>query len=332
MRFLPSLSAASATSILTLLCALSARPAHAQDVGGATVLFDEGKKLADAGDYAAACPKFEASLNLDPLLGTRMNLADCFARTSKFGSAKRTWQEALTQAKEQKDERVGFIEGELAKAAAKASALRLDVTQGAETLSIRVAGEAVSSVKWSAPIDLDAGKVEVEVVRDGEVLETKSVDLSEGETETLALDLAAISKAHPAKKDAAPVEPVDPAQRIAGITIFSVGLAGVAAFGVLEVVGLSLRSSANDPEKCNPTEGPSLCSPEGYEEAELAGDLAEVGQWIGVGAVAVAAVGLTVFLTAPSEADAADDAKATASISPWFSPAGGGLSVKGTFR
>ena len=318
-----------------LLVALPASPLAAQDVGGATVLFDEAKKLAEAGDFAAACPKFEASLNLDPLLGTRLNLADCFAKVGKFSSSRRAWQEALKQAKDANDERVAFIEEELAKVLPRASTLRLEITQGAETLSIRVARETLPTLKWGAPLDLDAGKIEVEVLRDNEVLESKSVELGEGENETLKLDLAAIAKAHPLQVATAPVEPVDPTQRNVGITFFSVGLAGIATFGVLEVVGLSLRSTANDPENCNLVGEVYYCSPEGFEKAALAGDLAEVGQWVGVGSVAVAAVGLTVFLTAPSEpppSEAPSTPKPTATLAPWFSLSGGGLRLKGTFQ
>src|SRR5205807_91874 len=51
------------------------------------VLFLEGRKLAAAGDYAAACPKFEDSYRLDPGIGTNFNLADCYEHRGLIASA-----------------------------------------------------------------------------------------------------------------------------------------------------------------------------------------------------------------------------------------------------
>ena len=47
-----------------------------QDAAAET-LFREGKALGTDGKIAEACPKFEASLELDRSLGTLLNLADC---------------------------------------------------------------------------------------------------------------------------------------------------------------------------------------------------------------------------------------------------------------
>ncbi len=55
--------------------------AHAektQPAAEADSLFEEAKRLAEAGDYAGACPKLERSLSLDPAIGTEYNLADCY--------------------------------------------------------------------------------------------------------------------------------------------------------------------------------------------------------------------------------------------------------------
>ena len=60
------------------LVSARAPAANEVDEAAARVLFGEGRKLAAAGDYAAACPKFEESFRLDPGIGTGFNLADCW--------------------------------------------------------------------------------------------------------------------------------------------------------------------------------------------------------------------------------------------------------------
>lgn len=50
-------------------------------------LFEQGRELARANQWAEACPKFEASLRYDATLGTRLNLATCFEKVGKLASA-----------------------------------------------------------------------------------------------------------------------------------------------------------------------------------------------------------------------------------------------------
>src|SRR5262245_1002113 len=53
-------------------------PCFAQDTSAVVEsLFNEGKRLAAAGSYSEACPKFLASYNLEHRTGTLLNLADC---------------------------------------------------------------------------------------------------------------------------------------------------------------------------------------------------------------------------------------------------------------
>src|SRR5688572_14406309 len=59
-----------------MVALLAALPAAGQPAA-ADMLFKEAVKLAEQGKWAEACPKFQASYELDPQLGALMSLADC---------------------------------------------------------------------------------------------------------------------------------------------------------------------------------------------------------------------------------------------------------------
>ena len=194
---------------------------------------------------------------------------------------------------------------------------------------MRVDKQTVEAGRYGLPMKVDPGKVVIRVLRDDQELEAIEVVLAEGETKRQALDLAAIAKAHPLKKNVVMV-PANPAQVYAGIATLSVGLAGLATFGIMEAVALGQRAAADGEGSCFEQDDTTIvCSPQGYELAQTAGDVAEIGQWIGVGGLAVAALGLTLFLTAPGDQPA--EAGATAAFAPWVLPGGGGLLVGGRF-
>src|SRR5262245_8911892 len=105
---------------LVLVAALALAPrANADEksarVAGADALFKEGEQLFAAGKVEQACRKFEASQNLDPALGTLINVALCHAREGKTTAAWAEFQDALVQAKRKgQASRVEAIERELA--------------------------------------------------------------------------------------------------------------------------------------------------------------------------------------------------------------------------
>jgi hypothetical protein len=58
----------------------------------AEALFNQGRDLMTAGKFTEACPKFEASQQLDPGLGTMLNLAECYEKTGRSsGGGQSAW-------------------------------------------------------------------------------------------------------------------------------------------------------------------------------------------------------------------------------------------------
>ena len=302
-------------------------PARADDTGAADALYADAKALAEAGNWAAACPKFEASLEASRTLGTLLNLADCLEQEKKLARALERWEEAIAFATEKRDERVKFATERKTALEPRVPTLVLEVKQGAEKLVVTAGGREIAPSRFGLPVKVDPGKLEIVVARDDQALETQTIELAEGESKRQALDLAAIAKAHPAKKTTTMV-PANPAQRYAGIVTLSVGLAGLATFGVMEAVALGQRAAADGKGGCVEKGDTTVCSPQGYELAQTAGDVAEIGQWIGVGGLAVAALGLTLFLTAPTDQPAGAP---SAAIVPLVVPGGGGVAIGGRF-
>ena len=57
--------------------------AQAEDQAAARALFDEGRALMKAGQYADACPKLEAARRLFTSAGILLNLADCHEKIGR---------------------------------------------------------------------------------------------------------------------------------------------------------------------------------------------------------------------------------------------------------
>ena len=58
-----------------------------ETLAAAEQLFVQGRQLMARGDFAGACEKFAASLELDATLGTQLNLAHCYEKLGKLASA-----------------------------------------------------------------------------------------------------------------------------------------------------------------------------------------------------------------------------------------------------
>src|SRR5581483_7068571 len=66
-------------------------------------LFKEARELAKGNRWTEACPKFEASLHYDPVLGTRLNLATCYEHIGKLASAWGLYKDAAERARKAGD-------------------------------------------------------------------------------------------------------------------------------------------------------------------------------------------------------------------------------------
>ena len=84
--------------LLLSAAARAEEPPDGAKKAAAQALFDEGKRLMDAGQFAQACPKFADSEKLDPGVGTLLNLGVCYEKNGQTASAWATYKEAASAA------------------------------------------------------------------------------------------------------------------------------------------------------------------------------------------------------------------------------------------
>jgi hypothetical protein len=148
-------------AVLVSMLIATSGVAHAQNLAAAEALFEEGKRLMDAGRFSEACPKFEESQRLDPGTGTLWHLANCYEKTDRLASA---WAKYRQVAQETR-RRGEFQKAQAAMDAAKNLEPRLrriaiDVPpkHAVSGIVIRRDGERVGQGAWSTAVPVDRGR------------------------------------------------------------------------------------------------------------------------------------------------------------------------------
>ena len=251
-----------ASKILALVGAVgwSVAPAvsHAEmtDEAGARVLFAEGRKLADDGRYAEACPKFEASFRLDPGIGTNFNLADCFEHLGRTASA---WGRFLDVAAATKA--AGQSQREQA-ARARAAALEpglarlvVEVSSPVEGLIVERDGVPIGRASWGLALPVDPGAHVLAASAPGKKRWSQSTTVPNLST-TVAVAVPALEDLPPetSSGEAAILAPPPPPARHRVIPVVSLSAVAGAALIVSTVFALQVES--------NNGEAKGLCVPD----------------------------------------------------------------------
>jgi hypothetical protein len=236
--------------VLALVVAGSVVPlcARAQDNSAAVEsLFDEGRKLAATGDYAAACPKFLASYNLEHRVGTLLNLADCYERNGRVASAWARFVEARAlAARSNQQERVDFAAQHAADLEPRRSMLTILVPNPSRGLVVKRDGVVVDEAVFGVAVPVDGGSHTIEATAPDKEPLTDSLTLrpeSDSQTYTLPA-LADIPKEIPAAGDAATQPGGTNARAIVGLTLAGVGVVGAGIGAYFGVAALSKNSDS----------------------------------------------------------------------------------------
>ncbi len=315
------------TTAVMLTSAGFGPPAEAQpssnNKAAAEALFDEGKKLLEAGNFAEACRAFEASQKLDAGVGTLLYLGDCYERTNRVASAWATFREAAAMAKTAADDKREQIARSRAEALEpKLYKLTIAVIDRVPGLEVKRNGELLADATWGVALPVDAGKQTIVATAPGYLTYEKAIDVPEGpgkETVTipkLEVDPNA-SKPAPTTTATATTAPttapppvVPPKEErsqgllIGGLVVGGLGVIGAAVTGAL--VGVASSKYAEGDDFC---EGTVCTDQRGVDAANDARSLGDVATGTLIGSLVLIATGATLvivhFATEPSTPSAA---------------------------
>ena len=285
-------------------------------------LFNEGNALANSGDFASACPRYEESNRLDRAIGTEFNLADCYQNVGKTATAL-----ALFRAVEETAKTAGKVERQNT-AHQRAEALEKLVPRVRVTIPLDVPGLEVSfddkpigHDDLGRPLPFDPGAHTVSAKALARLAWRQSVPLVAGQTVVVEVPELAV--------DPSVVTPVlvrrGGTQRTVALITGGVGLAGLAvgtAFGILAIGEHNTAFSACPAPSTGCTQASGGVGD--WQNAVTAGNVSTAGFIVGG---VVLAAGVTLFLTAPK----GTSREAGVALRPEVGPGAGSLTLRGTW-
>jgi hypothetical protein len=284
-----------------------------QDVATAQALFDEGKRLMAANNYAEACPKLLESQRLDPGGGTLFAIALCHEGEGKTATA---WADySVAQSEARRDGRKDREQAAAEKAKAlepRLTKMRIVVAKKAPGLELTRDGGAVGEAQWGLALPIDPGPHAFTAKAPGKVEWTSTVDIR-GEGKTVDVNVPALVDAPrpydtPETKPVTPPppvkeKPVEPESSSQKTWAFVAGAAGIVSVGVGLGFGVAASSKWSDAETKCPQK--RCINPKDTELGDQAGRAADVSTvLVGIGAGAVLA-GVILWLTAPKDPERA---------------------------
>jgi hypothetical protein len=293
--------------------------ARADDGGAAQALFDKAVADLDAGRVDAACPGFAESQRLDPRAGTLFALADCEAAQGKIASALGHYHEYIgwvsrlggdQQARHA--ERIGLARAQVEALQGKVPTLVLALSPSAPAgMIVERDGVVLQGAALDVALPIDPGDHVVVARAPGIPEERTTVNIAVGDAKRIELPFrpaappptappAAIAEktAVVAQPEPEPVASDDggTTQRTLGYVASGVGLVGLVVGAVTGALVIERKGTVDD--ECTG----HVCSKAGKQAADSGQTLAAVSTIaFGVG-VAGAVTGVTLILTAPSDA------------------------------
>lgn len=319
-----------------VLLACVAAPLHAEpnsaERAAAEALFATATELIAAEKFAAACEKFEGSLQLDPALGTMMRLGDCYDHVGKSASAWAMFRDAASVAHTRNEtareqmatERAADLEKRL-------SLVRFDVTTTPDVdVTLLVGKTRIPSAMFGSAVPLDPGVQVIEASAAGRRTWSKSLQVAVGPAmqvvEVPPLELArtlSASTAAPATKAPATKSSGGGTQRTLGYVSGALGVVALGVGGFLAYRAKAVNKSSLEHCRADDT---SACSAEGVSQRQDAQKLAR-GAFVGfAGGGALVTSGVLLLLLAPHQENAAESSRGV-TLAASLDQSGGGFTV-----
>lgn len=302
----------------------------------AEALFNQGRNLMTAGKYVEACPKFEASQQLDPGLGTMLNLAECYEKTGRTASAWAEYREAIPLARAAGSKARQELATERAKALEeRLSTLTIRAMSGDDDdahLEIRRDGVPVQRAELGSPIPVDPGEHVIEAVAPGKQPWSSKIQVG-ADAAKVQVDIPklvssdattpAVASPSPVTTTSVNAPPADePAsswsgQRTAAVVTAGAGVVGI---GIGAFFGLQASSKWSDAkDECGSY--PKGCDAGAIDLGKSAKENATISNIGFIAGGALLATGAVLFFTAPTKKE---------NVAFGFGP--GSAFVKGSFQ
>lgn len=311
--------------------------AMADDAAAAAeVLFQDGKRLYDAGDYPKACLKFEESQKLDPGMGTLYRLADCHERIGRTASAWAAFREVAASARgagqqaraEDAKKRADALEANLARCeihVAEPDTPGLVVKRGAVL---------VGRGQWSVALPVDPGEVVVQASAPGRKpvrIAATAAPKATTRIEVPALEAVPAEVAPPKPNPAVDTKTAELAepqrdgstQRTLALVAGGAGVVGLAVGSIFGFVSIGHK---NDAEADNHCDAANTCDGVGLAARKDAISAGNVSTIAFVAGGVLLAGGAVLWFTAPKASASRASRTARAGLVPYG--AGAGLVVE----
>ncbi len=279
-----------------------------QDAGASISLYDEGRRLFEAKQYDLACPKFDASLQLNSEdIDVRGMLALCYERAGKLASAWAQFRELRVRAQRANrpdplrvaDEHIAALGPRLAKVT-----IRVSATPG---LIVVRDGIAVPADAFGSGLAVAAGTSTFTAEAKGYQPWSTEIEIKDGESKTI--EVPALVAVPSVQRDIDASTPTTVVSRPLLTTPrwVAVGLAGagLVGLGIGTWAGLDARASRDDARALGCNDDLSMCPAVALGTANAAYSRGKLstGFFVG-GGVLVGAAAVVWFVARPQEGQA----------------------------
>jgi hypothetical protein len=292
----------------------------------AEALFLSGRELVEKGDWAAGCPKFEASLQLYLSASTLLNIARCHEHNGKIASAWATYRRALvvnqeTPGAERKKALEEVAQKGLAALEPRLPKLRIVLPVAPERLQVTRNGQYVPIAMLGTSIPVDPGEQTVEARAPGYRTERRSVTVAEGKTERIEIALILTEGGGDDAVDAK----ARPGGHLIPTWSIGVGAGGLALLTAAAIFRVDQALIEGRQQGICAGDVESRCPPTYIPDADNARKNRDFALFVGLGAGGVIALGAAVVgaVLAPAEGELAAGA--------FVGPGSAGASVQGRF-
>jgi len=256
-------------------------------------LFDSALADAEAGNFAAACPKFLASQEADPKTSTLLNLANCYERNGQTASAWGAFREAEGLArKAQRTDWAELAHGRAASLEPKLGRLTIAVPSRIEGLTVERDGVRLPPGEWGVAIPVDPGEHVVRAAATGREQWEARIYV-DGRSALIEVPVLA-EVPHPSPA-AAPVVKKRPPFGTIGLVTGAVGAAAMVAGGVVGLVAKSDYDDARD--RCV---NPRACPADAVADSDGAYRTAMASTVLFLAGTAILASGIVLWFLEPT--------------------------------